>query len=1134
MPPKQSKSSEGLKQKTLFNFINKTPNNAATTPKTPMSKFRSPVKPVASSPVGGESSEADASMSSPAARGLKASSSTQNSSPNTAQTVDLSQDDSDDEAPVRMTTKKAIKRKAQVHDSDSEGDKPAVASFSQKIAKHAAPKGKKTASRPPAKPTAGAISGGSSTNFMLTAAEQRAQNNKTDKKTNEEMYSFLKDPKDKDGVRHAEEGADPRTLWIPKGAWTSFTPFEKQFWEIKQNHFDTVLFFQKGKFYELYENDAQIGHSEFDLKLTDRVKMKMVGVPESSFQFWAAKFLAKGYKVGRVDQAETQLGAEMRQAATKGAKGKGAAAAAGDKIVRRELNKVLTNGTLVDPELLQDEQAGHCVSIRETEEEGEFGICVLDASTGEFNLSSFKDDVVRTKLETIMRQIRPKELVYSKGNLSIATTRLLKVLLPSNCLWTPLSRSEGLSFDKTLEELKALYPPESSDNDGMEDDNSWSSGVPEAIRNFIENETAIESLGSMIWYLRQLNIDKDILTQKNFNVYDPLQRGKGLALDGQTLSHIEVLVNSEGTEEGTLLRLLGRCVTPFGKRLFRIWICNPLQDVKAINERLDAVQDLISHPEIETSFNKIVSGIPDLERIVSRVHAKSCSIKDFLKVLSAFEDLSKGLANLAEMSEDFDNKSVLGLLRQAPDLKKNVKRVKSFFNVQDDLLVPSSDDVDEAYCEIQTEINQLEEKLEKKLNGLKSDLGCKDLSYWHSATGTKDIYIVQVPVNKKVSVPKDWTKHGGTKAITRYTVPLLASTIRALKEARETRTGIVRDFKLRVFAEFDTDRDVWLRAVKVTAEMDCLLSLAKASEALGSPSCRPEFIEDAGHAFVEFENLRHPALELNMKKDFIANSVKLGGQHPNVALITGPNMGGKSTVMRMTAAGVIMAQMGMLVPCESARLSPVDAILTRMGAYDSVFTNSSTFKVELDECCKILRDATPKSLVIMDELGRGTSTYDGMAIASSVLRELATKTLPLTLFATHYSSLTDMGEKHPNIRNMTMQTVVDDEKRQLVMMYKFIEGVAPGSFGTHVANVAGVPASVVNRAEEVSRDFAEVSRKKQLEKRAAVSRIPLDLQADFAQLAKLAGGLTLSDDPVQQLESLRILKGSVRSLLKAN
>ncbi|KAF8761085.1 DNA mismatch repair [Rhizoctonia solani] len=1094
MPPKQSKSSEGPKQKTLFSFINKTPNNAAATPKKSLSQFRSPVKPVASSPVGGASSEGDANMSSPVERALKTLSSAQNSSPNTNVTVDLSQDDSDDEAPVRMSTRKAVKRKAQVQDSGSEEDEAAVASFSQRIAKHAAPKGKtpakkrrtsvssrddddfivdddeddeveeiapskagseddddlgdddepprrrkaKRSSRPPAKPTGGAPSGGSSTNFMLTAAEQRAQNNKTDKKANEGMYSFLKDPKDqKDGVRHAEEGSDPRTLWIPKGAWSSFTPFEKQFWEIKQNHFDTVLFFQKGKFYELYENDAQIGHSEFDLKLTDRVKMKMVGVPESSFQFWAAKFLAKGYKVGRVDQAETQLGAEMRQAANKGPKGKGTAAA-GDKIVRRELNKVLTNGTLVDPELLQDEQAGHCISIRETEEEGEFGICVLDASTGQ----SFCGDY--TSYESLVTEQLPLDT--------------------SEQIRRPILRSDtGRTQSIVSPELAITM--------------AWKTTTPGRV-------------GINDWYLRQLNIDKDILTQKNFNVYDPLQRGKGLALDGQTLSHIEVLVNSEGTEEGTLLKLLGRCVTPFGKRLFRIWICNPLQDVKAINERSDF------SPEIETSFSKIVSGIPDLERIVSRVHAKSCSIKDFLKVLSAFENLSKGLATLAEMSEDFENKSVLGLLRQAPDLKKNIKRVKSFFNVEDDLLVPSSDDVDEAYCEIQTEIKQLEEKLEKKLSGLKSDLG----------------------------VPKDWTKHGGTKAITRYTVPLLASTIRALKEARETRTGIVRDFKLRVFAEFDADRDVWLRAVKVTAEMDCLLSLAKASEALGSPSCRPEFVEDTGRAFVEFENLRHPALELNMKKDFIANSVRLGGQHPNVALITGPNMGGKSTVMRMTAAGVIMAQMGMLVPCESARLSPVDAILTRMGAYDSVFTNSSTFKVELDECCKILRDATPKSLVIMDELGRGTSTYDGMAIASSVLRELATKTLPLTLFATHYSSLTDMGEKHPNIRNMTMQTVVDDEKRQLVMMYKFVEGVAPGSFGTHVANVAGVPASVVDRAEQVSRDFAEVSRKKQLEKRAAVSRIPLDLQADFAQLAKLAGGLKLTDDPVQQLESLRILK----------
>ncbi|QRW04819.1 DNA mismatch repair protein MutS [Ceratobasidium sp. AG-Ba] len=1058
-----------------------------------------------------------------AARDLKISGSVQHSSPNTNTTVDLSVLDSDeeDEAPVRMTSK-PIKRKARVHDSDSESEQDTTnkSSFAQRIAKHAA---SKKGYKAPAKKRRTSVSSRDDDDFIVPDDEEeepderdskassevtfqtrtrarrrrrrrrlRAREVKADKKSNEEIYSFLKDPKDKDGIRHADEGHDPRTLFIPKSAWSSFTPFEKQFWEIKQNHYDTILFFQKGKFFELYENDAQIGHSEFDLKLTDRVKMKMVGVPESSFQFWAAKFLAKGYKVGRVDQAETQLGAEMRQAATKGAKGKGAAA--GDKIVRRELNKVLTNGTLIDLSFLQDEQAGHCVSIRETEEEGEFGLCVLDAATGEFNLSAFKDDVVRTRLETIMRQIRPKELVFTKVLLTFIFCDILRTHpgKPFRCNYTPPESpaTEQLSLDAP-EQIRRRATTWTNV--------PWDSGVPPAIQKFLGNEVAIEALGSMIWYLRQLNIDKDILMQKNFNIYDPLQRGKGLALDGQTLSHIEVLVNSEGTEEGTLLKLWEDALHP--SRLFRIWLCNPLQEVKAINER---------NPEVEASFTKLVSGIPDLERIVSRVHAKSCSVKDFLKVLTSFESLSKGLAKLADRAEGFKSKSVLGLLRQAPDLSKNTKRVRAFFNVEDDtLLVPSSDDVDEAYSEIQSEIKGLEEKLNKQLEKLKTDRD-RDEGHLYCAS----------PYQQKVSIPKDWTKHGGTKAITRYTVPALASNIRSLKESRETRTGIVRDFKLRVFAEFDADRDVWLRAVKVTAELDCLLSLAKASEALGSPSCRPEFVEDdGGKAFVEFVNLRHPALELNMKREFIANSVRLGGKHPNIALITGPNMGGKSTVMRMTAAGVIMAQMGMLVPCESARLSPVDAILTRMGAYDSVFTNASTFKVELDECCKILRDATPK-------LGRGTSTFDGMAIASFYGNSPQIHS-PLLCFATHYSSLTETGEKHPNIRNMTMETVVDEEKRQLVMMYKFIEGVAPGSFGTHVANVAGVPSSVVDRAEQVSRDFAEASRKKHLEKRAAVSRIPLELQADFAQLATMAAGLSLDDETARQRqkETLRILKG---------
>ncbi|KAI0642601.1 DNA mismatch repair protein Msh6 [Trametes meyenii] len=1001
------------------------------------------------------------------------------------------------------------------------------------------PKARKSSGRPPLKKEASS-KGASS---FLTAAEQRALKQKDDKKSTEYPFSFLVDPKDKDGARPGEPGYDPRTLYIPPKAWKDFTPFEKQFWEIKQNHFDTVLFFQKGKFLELYEEDARIGHREFDLKLTQRVKMSMVGVPEMSFNFWAAKFLAKGYKVGRVDQAETALGAEMRLAADKKNKKAPAADKAKDKIVRRELNKVYTNGTLVDAELLTDEQAGHCVSIREGEasesnKDGKqtFGICVLDSATSEFNLSAFEDDVCRTKLETMMRQLRPKEIIFTKGNLSVSTTRLLKSILPGNCIWTSLRESEGFKFKETIKELKKLYPADEEEEEMVDNPHGLTKAVPEPIRRMLPHEDAIEALGAMMWYLHTLNIDKDILSMKNFNVYDPMRRGQGLVLDGQTLAHVEVLQNSEGTEEGTLLKLLGRCITPSGKRLFRIWLCMPLREVSDISARLDAVQDLLDHPTFEADFTGIAKGLPDLERIVSRIHAKHCKVKDFIKVLAAFKNLSKGLASLADTADSFDSKSIPGLLRSAPDLSPNLKHIKAMFKPPEDgsdELVPE-DGQDEVYDGVMEEINELEEELKSELKKLRRQTGL-DLSYWHSAQGTKEIYLVQLQGKEREKAPKSWTLSGSTKAAKRYVVPELQGTIRKLKEARENRNTAIKGFKNRLYAEFDQDRSVWLRAIRVLAELDCLFSLAKASSALGEPACRPELVE-GDEAFIDFEELRHPALCVSgsLKGDFIPNNVRLGGEVGRIALLTGPNMGGKSTAMRMTATGIIMAQLGMLVPAKSARLCPVDSILTRMGAYDNMFSNASTFKVELDECCKILRDATPKSFVILDELGRGTSTYDGMAIAGAVLHELATHTLSLSFFATHYGSLTDDFSYHPNIRNMHMKTLVDDEKRELVFLYKLVEGIASSSFGTHVANLAGVPLEVVERAEVVSRDFAKHFKEKIEGKKNKISgRLPLVAQADFVYLYKLAtGAVEMPEDKVRRREVLKVLKGAVNGCLK--
>ncbi|TEB23394.1 DNA mismatch repair protein msh6 [Coprinellus micaceus] len=987
-------------------------------------------------------------------------------------------------------------------------------------------KAKKPAAKASApKMTQAASSGGGGS--FLTAAEQRALEKKDDKKKAESPFAFLQDIRDKDGKRPGEPGYDPRTLYIPSKAWKEFTPFEKQFWEIKQNHYDTILFFQKG-----------VGHQEFDLKLTNRVKMSMVGVPEMAFNFWAAKFLGKGYKVGRVEQAETALGAEMRLAADKG-KGKVSADKEKDKIVRRELNKVYTNGTLVDPSLLTDENAGHCVCICEEpgasgdESNNKFGICVLDCSTSQFNLTGFVDDICRTKLETLMRQICPKELLFKKGTLSVDTQRILKSILPSGCLWTGLRDVEGFKYDTAIDELKSLFPSsgdDAMDEDGEDGNDILPSSVPDSIRQIAHDRPAIEALGSMIWYLRQLNIDKDIVSMRNFNIYDPMKRGQNLTLDGQTLAHLELLVNNEGSEEGTLLSLLQRCITPSGKRLFRIWLCAPLKEAAALNARLDAVEDIINHPIFEATFTSVAKGLPDLERIVSRIHAKSCKVKDFLKVLKSFKALSKGLGKLADESEDFESKTILGLLRGAPDLLVNVRSLEAMFlspeDNDSDELIPK-EGKDDAYDEVSGEIASLEKSLENELKAMHKSTGL-DLGWWHSAIGNKDIYLVEASSKDAKRVPSTWTKSSGTKAKNRYVVPSLQKTIRKLKEARETRNTVIKTFKFRLFEEFSKDRAIWLRSVRVLSELDCLFSLAKSSTAIGTPSCRPEFV-GGEKAFIDFEELRHPTVCLNPNiTSFVDNDVKMGGEKAGIVLLTGPNMAGKSTLMRMTATGVIMAQLGMLVPASKARLCPVDSILTRMGAYDNMFSNASTFKVELDECCKILRDATPRSLVILDELGRGTSTFDGMAIAGAVLHELASHTIPLAFFATHYGSLTDDYAYHPNI--------FDDERHELTFLYKLVEGVAESSFGIHVANLAGVPTNVVQRADVISKVFAKQFKERLKTQQAndVAARMPTVAQADFAYLVKMAlGTIEPPEDKVRRREVLKGLKAAVRGYLPA-
>ncbi|KAF3909313.1 hypothetical protein ABW20_dc0109324 [Dactylellina cionopaga] len=910
-----------------------------------------------------------------------------------------------------------------------------------------------------------------------------AEKPKLKTKEDEIRYPWLVDIQDRDGNRPGDEEYDPRTLFIPKYAWNKFSPFEKQYWEIKQDLFDTIVFFKKGKFYELYENDATVGHQQFDLKLTDRVNMRMVGVPESSLDMWASQFIAKGYKIARVGQKETALGKEMRESDNKKKDA--------DKIIRRELECVLTGGTLVDETMLQNEMATYCVAIKESMEDGvpSYGICFVDTATGCFSLAGFQDDVDATKFETLVAQIRPKELVLEKGCLSTKALRILKTNTDPTTIWTNLkSEREFWDDQNTIREL------ESSTYFEKEGTTTW----PETLEKSRDKPLVLSAFGGLLWYLRKLKIDTDLVSLANFQWYDPIRKSTSLVMDGQTLQNLEIFSNSfDGGAAGTLFNLLNQCITPFGKRTFRQWLCHPLADANRINARLDAVEAIMADPTLLDTFSSQLNRLPDLERMISRIHAGSCKPADFLRVIEGFEQINATMADIKAYGGSGEG-VITDLIESMPDLDALLESWNTAFDrkeAKDGKLIPEHG-VEQDFDDSQDNITGIEQELQEMLQNYRSKVKSSALKFTDSG---KEIYLVEAPV--KVKVPDNWMQMSATKQVKRYYTPEGKVKVRELQEARERHAQIERELLGRFCTRFDDKYAEWFTAVKVISQLDCLISLAKASQGLGEPSCRPTFV-DSERSVLDFEELRHPCM-MNTVGDFIPNDIKLGGKNAKITLLTGANAAGKSTILRMTCVGVIMAQIGCYVPAISCRMTVVDRIMSRLGANDNIFAAQSTFFVELSETKKILSEATPRSLVILDELGRGTSSYDGVAIAQSVLHHVATHIGAIGYFATHYGSLAVEFQDHPEIQPRRMKILVDDDQRNITFLYKLEEGVAEKSFGMYCAAMCGIDKAIIDKAEEAAEMFEHTSRLREgLEKAREGCYVPLGLQSDLAWLIR--------------------------------
>lgn len=913
----------------------------------------------------------------------------------------------------------------------------------------------------------------------------------------EERYPWLANIMDMNRNKPGHPDYDKSTVFVPPNAWNKFSPFEKQYWEIKQKLWDTVVFFKKGKFFELYENDATIGHQLFDLKLTDRVNMRMVGVPESSLDMWVNQFVAKGYKVARVDQMESALGKSMRERGAPVVKSKQ------DKIIRRELACVLTRGTLVDGSMLQDDMATFCAAIKQgvVDDKPVFGIAFVDAATGQFSFSEFEDDTELTKFETFVAQTGPQELLLEKSQISTKALRILKNNTSPMTIWNYRKpETEFWDAETTRRELESgeYFVNE----DGSKGD--W----PKKLVEVQDKPFLMSAFGALVSYLRNLKLEKNLVSQGNFEWYNPIHRNGTLILDGQTLINLEIFANTvNGGPEGTLFNLLNRCITPFGKRLFRKWVCHPLCNIQKINERLDAVDMLNADRSLRDQFSSEMSKMPDLERLGSRIHAGACKAEDFVRVLEGFEQIEYTIGLLRAFTGG--NGLVDKLVSSMPDLNEPLGYWKTAFDrkrAREEKMIIPERGIDQDFDECADNIKRIKGELHALLDRSKADLKCRNAKFTDVG---KEIYQIEVP--KATKVPKSWRQMSATNSVKRYYFSELDELVRDLQEAEETHSQIKRDVALRFCKQFDADSETWQEAIRIIAQLDCLISLAKASSTLGQPSCRPTFVDEE-RSVVEFEELRHPCM-INTVDDFIPNDVRLGGDTAKINLLTGANAAGKSTILRMSCTAVIMAQIGCHVPAVSARLTPIDRIMSRLGANDNIFAAQSTFFVELSETKKILSEATPRSLVILDELGRGTSSYDGVAVAQAVLHHVASHIGCVGFFATHYHSLATEFENHPEIRAKRMQIHVDNQNRRVTFLYRLEDGVAEGSFGMHCAAMCGIPNRVIENAEVAAREWEHTSRlKESLERAKTGCYIPLGVLSDVATLLREGTGTSGIDD----------------------
>lgn len=950
-----------------------------------------------------------------------------------------------------------------------------------------------------------------------------------------DKFHFLgPDHRDAKRRRPGDVYYDPRTLYLPPNFLRNLSEGQKQWWEFKSKHMDKVIFFKMGKFYELFEMDAHVGAKELDLQYM-KGEQPHCGFPERNFSMNVEKLARKGYRVLVVEQTETPEQLELRRK-EKGSK---------DKVVKREICAVVTKGTLTEGELLSaNPDASYLMALTESNQRPAsqstdrcFGICVVDVATSRIILGQVMDDLDCSVLCCLLSELRPVEIIKPANMLSPETERAILRHTRNPLVNDLVPLSEFWDAETTVLEIKNIYKRITAESLNKADSNvanSQAEGdgltcLPDILSELISTgdsgSLVLSALGGTLFYLKQSFLDETLLRFAKFELlpcsgFGDMAKKPYMVLDAPALENLEVFENSRsGDSSGTLYTQLNHCVTAFGKRLLRTWLARPLYNSGLIRERQDAVAGLrgVNQP-FALEFRKALSRLPDMERLLARLFASSEAngrnsnkvvlyedaakkqLQEFISALHGCELMDQACSSLGAILENTESRQLHHILTPGKGLPAIVSILKHFKDAFDWVeannsgrIIPHGG-VDMDYDSACNKVKEIEASLTKHLKEQRKLLGDTSITY---VTIGKDLYLLEVPESLRGSVPRDYELRSSKKGFFRYWTPNIKKLLGELSQAESEKESALKSILQRLIGQFCEHHNKWRQMVAATAELDALISLAIASDFYEGPTCRPVILDSCSNEepCISAKSLGHPVLRSDSlgKGEFVPNDITIGGRgNASFILLTGPNMGGKSTLLRQVCLAVILAQVGADVPAEIFEISPVDRIFVRMGAKDHIMAGQSTFLTELSETALMLSSATRNSLVVLDELGRGTSTSDGQAIAESVLEHFVHKVQCRGLFSTHYHRLAVDYKKDPRVSLCHMACQVGNGVggvEEVTFLYRLSPGACPKSYGVNVARLAGIPDKVLQKAVAKSTEFEAIYGK---HKKESEENLPAD------------------------------------------